>query len=139
VPAFSGWILRRFRHPSAFVPEEQLDGFFISRGIGLPGVHDLILGRNDDALSRITKTFIDLFPTVTHLRVRPESTTTKTITIELHGGTVLQPTRFSEGMLYYLAFAALGYIAPASLLLVEEPENGLHPSRIADHRGRAQA
>jgi predicted ATPase len=38
----------------------------------------------------------------------------------------------SEGMLYYIAFSALQYLEPASILLVEEPENGLHPSRIKE-------
>jgi len=35
-------------------------------------------------------------------------------------------------MLLYLAYAALSCLEPASVLLVEEPENGLHPARIAD-------
>ena len=38
----------------------------------------------------------------------------------------------SEGLLYFLAFSALPYLAPSSILLVEEPENGLHPARIRD-------
>ena len=38
----------------------------------------------------------------------------------------------SEGMLYYLAFAVLPYLDPTPLLLIEEPENGLHPTRIAE-------
>jgi predicted ATPase len=38
----------------------------------------------------------------------------------------------SEGLLFYLAYAALSYLEPASILLVEEPENGLHPQRIKD-------
>ena len=37
----------------------------------------------------------------------------------------------SEGLLYWLAFAALPYVSPVKLILVEEPENGLHPARIA--------
>src|SRR5262249_820210 len=37
-----------------------------------------------------------------------------------------------EGMLYWLAFAALPYLQPTPLILIEEPENGLHPSRIGD-------
>ncbi|EYE99981.1 Hypothetical protein CAP_1862 [Chondromyces apiculatus DSM 436] len=32
----------------------------------------------------------------------------------------------------YLAFAAIPYLEPASMLLIEEPENGLHPARIAE-------
>jgi predicted ATPase len=38
----------------------------------------------------------------------------------------------SEGLLYYLAFAAIKHLEPTSILLVEEPENGLHPIRIAE-------
>ena len=38
----------------------------------------------------------------------------------------------SEGLLYYLAFAALPHLEPVSLILIEEPENGLHPARIAE-------
>jgi predicted ATPase len=38
----------------------------------------------------------------------------------------------SEGLLYWLAYAALPYLEPTALLLIEEPENGLHPARIRD-------
>ncbi len=33
-------------------------------------------------------------------------------------------------MLYYLALSALRHLEPASMVLVEEPENGLYVSRI---------
>jgi predicted ATPase len=35
-------------------------------------------------------------------------------------------------MLYWLAFAVIEYLRPVGILLIEEPENGLHPSRIAE-------
>jgi predicted ATPase len=35
-------------------------------------------------------------------------------------------------MLYWLAFAVLPYLQPVPLILIEEPENGLHPSRIGE-------
>ena len=38
----------------------------------------------------------------------------------------------STGLLYYLVFATLPYLEPVSVLLVEEPENGLHPARIKE-------
>jgi predicted ATPase len=38
----------------------------------------------------------------------------------------------SEGLLYFLAFTALQHLEGSSLFLVEEPENGLHPARIAE-------
>jgi predicted ATPase len=44
---------------------------------------------------------------------------------------MVSASEMSEGLLYFLGFAALQYCG-SSLLLVEEPENGLHPSRIRD-------
>jgi len=38
----------------------------------------------------------------------------------------------SEGMLYWLAFAIIQHITPPAILLIEEPENGLHPARIRE-------
>lgn len=35
-------------------------------------------------------------------------------------------------MLYFLAFAALPHLTPTPLVTIEEPENGLHPVRIAE-------
>jgi predicted ATPase len=52
--------------------------------------------------------------------------------VELTDGRNIEARQLSEGMLYWLAFAALPYLGPASIILIEEPENGLHPSRIAE-------
>ncbi len=60
------------------------------------------------------------------------SNTQKTVQVKLHSGAVVPAELMSEGLLYFLAYAALPHLAPTSLLLVEEPENGLHPSRIHD-------
>ncbi|NJN00385.1 MAG: ATP-binding protein, partial [Aquincola sp.] len=38
----------------------------------------------------------------------------------------------SEGMLYWLAFAIVEHLSAPQVLLIEEPENGLHPSRIRE-------
>jgi predicted ATPase len=52
--------------------------------------------------------------------------------VKLLDGTEVRPEFMSEGMLYFLAFALLPYLRPVSLILIEEPENGLHPSRIVE-------
>ena len=41
-----------------------------------------------------------------------------------HSATTPTAEQMSEGLLYFLAFAALPHLEPTSLLLVEEPENG---------------
>ena len=52
--------------------------------------------------------------------------------VELVDGTRVRANAMSEGLLYFLAFSALRYLTTAKVILVEEPETGLHPSRIAD-------
>jgi hypothetical protein len=102
------------------------------QGFGLPAVYDAILNRQDDSMKHIVEQVRELFPTVKVVRLKTTSPNTKAIEVELKGGARV-PARFlSEGLLYYLAFEALPYLEPTSLLLVEEPENGLHPARIAD-------
>jgi predicted ATPase len=102
------------------------------QGFGLPAVYDAILNRQDDSMRAIVERVRELFPTVKAVRLKTTSPNTKAIEVELKSGARV-PARFlSEGLLYYLAFAALPYLEPTTLLLVEEPENGLHPARIAD-------
>jgi predicted ATPase len=48
----------------------------------------------------------------------------------LTDGRVLDARHVSEGLLYFLAFSVLEFLSPTPLLLLEEPENGLHPARI---------
>lgn len=120
------------KEPSQLIPEDHVVNFFDDRGKGLPGVYDAILNRGDDTYKSIVSRLRELFPTVKSLRLKVTSQNTKEIEIELVSGRKV-PARFmSEGMLFYLAFAALLHLEPASILLVEEPENGLHPARISD-------
>jgi predicted ATPase len=55
-----------------------------------------------------------------------------TVAAEMLDGTRVPVEHLSEGFLYFLAFAALRHLDPPSLLLIEEPENGLHPARIRE-------
>ncbi len=52
--------------------------------------------------------------------------------VKLADGTFVPAELMSEGLLYYLAYAVLPHLEPTALLLVEEPENGLHPARVAE-------
>ena len=73
-----------------------------------------------------------LFPTVKALRLENTTNATKMLGLTLHDGTIVGPAHMSEGMLYWLAFAIIEHLSPIELLLIEEPENGLHPSRIRE-------
>jgi predicted ATPase len=121
------------RDPSQLIPEGQELGFFTDRGTGLAGLFDALMNRSDRPVDAITERVRERFPTVKHIGLRNASTTHKELQIELVDGTKVPASMASEGLLYYLAFATLPYLhTHAGILLVEEPENGLHPARIRD-------
>lgn len=103
-----------------------------TRGEGLAAVYDALLSRRIHVFLEISQRFTALFPTARSIQLTNPSQTTKALGVELIDGRSIEATGLSEGMLYWLAFAALPYLQPAPLILIEEPENGLHPSRIGD-------
>jgi predicted ATPase len=72
------------------------------------------------------------FPTARELGTSNTTATTKAVQIVLRDGTVVPAEGISEGTLCWLAFAVQPLLDPAGVLLVEHPENGLHPHRIAE-------
>lgn len=119
------------RYASALIPHDRAVLFLDQRGRGLPGVLQSIQGRYYDAFQRINDDVRSLFPTIRYVQVVARSASELVVEAELTDGTRVPAAQVSEGLLYYLAFASIPYLAPSSILLVEEPENGLHPSRIA--------
>jgi energy-coupling factor transporter ATP-binding protein EcfA2 len=120
------------REPGGLIPADGKFDFRDEFGGGLPGILDAVLNRGDDSFLKIVDGVRRLFPTVRKIGLRPISSNTKAIEITLTSGARVPAEYASEGMLFYLAFAALQYLDPVAVLLVEEPENGLHPARIAD-------
>jgi predicted ATPase len=57
---------------------------------------------------------------------------TKALGVSLLDGVFVSAAGMSDGLLRWLAFAALPYLTQAALVLVEEPENGLDPASIRD-------
>jgi predicted ATPase len=103
------------------------------RGTNLAGLYDALRDRSMDRFAAISTRLVELFPTVRGLELRTTSQTQKVLAVTLRdGNTEVRSDAMSEGMLYYLAFAILGDLQPPAAYLVEEPENGLHPSRFRD-------
>ncbi len=102
------------------------------RGTGLPAVYDAIFNRTIERVAGINTEIRRLFPAVKAVRLDNLSTTEKAIAVELNDGTWVRAEQMSEGLLYYLAFAALRHTSSPGVLLIEEPENGLHPARIRE-------
>jgi predicted ATPase len=131
------------REPSPLLTNlSQLD-LAGDRGRGLPGMLDYLRDRDEAAFTSIREDVYRLFPAVQYLSLKAvEQYETagkgafpvqrKVIQIRLKDGTEVDADRISEGLLYYLAYRALQHVSPAAVLLVEEPENGLHPARVVE-------
>jgi predicted ATPase len=123
------------RQPGNLIPSSQTIDLQ-EKGIGLASVFDALMNRNIDGYISIRENMRKLFPTTASIGLKNVSINTsaigKILELELKTGARVPSSFMSEGMLYYMAYAALQYLEPASLILVEEPENGLHPSRIKE-------
>jgi energy-coupling factor transporter ATP-binding protein EcfA2 len=122
------------RKPGTLIPEGRplvLQG----RGTNLASLYDALRDRSNDRFTAISQNLVELFPTVRKLGLRATADVEKMLVVELLDGTVVPGAGMSEGMLYFLAFAILGELQPPAAYLIEEPENGLHPSRIREVMG----
>jgi predicted ATPase len=120
------------RQPAALIPDHQGIVFADERGAGLASVFDAIVNRDTDAFMAIQAEVRSLFPSVSKIGLINVSKSAKEIAATLVDGTRVGAREMSEGLLYYLGFAALKYLDGTRLFLVEEPENGLYPARIAE-------
>lgn len=120
------------RQPRNLIPRHAPLRFVDERGTGLPSVLDAIRDRDETAYAALRDRFLAMFPLVKRLHLRAENETQKSIEVELQNGRSIGANLMSEGMLYFLAFLAVAHAHAAPVLLVEEPENGLHPSRVGE-------
>ena len=120
------------RKPSALISRNKALAFEDERGTGLPGVLEAIRDRDEAQWVALRERFLRMFPLVKQLHLPALNENQKIVEIELKSGQRATADLMSEGMLYFLAFLATQYADRPSVLLVEEPENGLHPSRIVE-------
>jgi predicted ATPase len=119
------------RQGAPLVAEGTPLAFHDERGTGLGSLLDAVFARNVRDYLALEESLKSLFPSVAGFRLYTDAGQRR-IGIRLINGTDVPAEYLSEGMLYFLAFAILPYLSPVSVILVEEPENGLHPSRIAE-------
>ena len=120
-------------------------------GFGLARVLDAILGFDRPQFEKLEFRFKQLFPLIQSLRIlstpgfqtQPTEdefvpllsrVTGKGIFVRFQGHDADVPaTHLSEGVLLMLAYLAILYSpVPPRLLLIEEPENGIHPKRLQE-------
>jgi ABC-type uncharacterized transport system ATPase subunit len=120
------------REASALIPEGTPLRFIDERGLWLPGVYDAIASRDVATYMALSNRLAKLFPFVKNVSLVNASPQTKALGVLLDDGVFISSATASDGLLRWLAFAAVPYLAPAALILVEEPENGLHPAAVRD-------
>jgi predicted ATPase len=120
------------RKPSALIPRHAALAFQDERGSGLPGVLEAIRDRDEEHWIALRDRFLSMFPLVRKLHLPSLSENQKIVEIELKSGRRITADLMSEGMLYFLAFLAALHAERPSVLLIEEPENGLHPARVGE-------
>lgn len=133
--------------PVTLSPQRQ--GRMEFNGFGLPQLLDEI--RNDrEGFAQLESRFTSFFPyilavelpvrdafeasAVDYRRVKPaEYTGGKGIEFRLDNGSKLPAENTSDGVMLVLAYLALLHLPnPPRFLLIEEPENGIHPARLKE-------
>jgi predicted ATPase len=125
------WDPDAIRRPCELIPEGR-SLTVGEKGEGLPAIYEAILSRDRAAFDEIEAGVRRHFPTVKEIWLPTSSDFKKALGVTLNDGTRVHADVMSEGLLYWLAFAALPHVDPTAILLIGEPENGLHPSRISE-------
>lgn len=122
-----------------------------SDGFGLAMCLDDMLGQSRQKFDSLEKRFVEEFPLFESIRLRrmegysgpvddpervPKLTKAagKGIEFKLKGSSqVIPATQVSDGVLIVLAYLTLMHLPePPQYLLIEEPENGVHPKRLKE-------
>lgn len=102
------------------------------KGEGIPAIYEAILSADRPAFDEIEAGLRRHFPTVKGIWLPTSDGSKKALGVTLNNGTKVRADVMSEGLLYWLAFAVLPRVASGAFLLIEKPENGLHPSQISE-------
>ncbi len=143
------WSARNLALPTALNPERRfrIEG----NGFGLPTLIDDLLNYDRDSFAALEREFTQIFPHVRTIALvqqqgfnSPVDQSDETLTLQPSAGKQvvfrlkntdrdLPASQAAEGMLYILGYLALMYLPqPPRVLLIEEPENGIHPNRVGD-------
>jgi predicted ATPase len=125
------WDPDAIRQPCELIAEGGVLSFG-ERGERVPVIYDAVLSRDRAAFDDIEAGVRRHFPSVKSIWLPTLNPSRKGLGVILKDGTRVPAHEMSEGLLYWLAFAILPHVDPTAFLLIEEPENGLHPSRIAE-------
>ena len=143
------WSARNLALPTALNPDRRfrIEG----NGFGLPTLIDDLLNYDRENFFALEREFVQIFPHVRTIALvqqkgfsSPVDQADETLALKPSAGKQivfrlkntdrdLPASQAAEGMLYILGYLALMYLPkPPRVLLIEEPENGIHPNRVGD-------
>jgi predicted ATPase len=108
------------------VPELAVDG------TGLPTLLSVLAGAERERLAAIEEQFKKAVPTLDGFRILPTPEGNHRLVFKLAGDMgQVEASQVSDGAMLFLGFLSLlHHPSPASVLLIEEPETGVHPGRL---------
>jgi predicted ATPase len=102
-------------------------------GSSVPAFLDYLLRRDRDRFDRILTALRELVRGIEDLRISTPDPSQRRIELVIENGLEIPGDDASTGVRLMLFFIALAYHpSPPKLILVEEPENGVHPKRLVD-------
>lgn len=143
------WIPRFLAMPVA--PDSQRRFRMDTSGFGLALCLDDILGYDRDRFNQLENRFRQIFPQIMSIKLiaepaykSPVDTTDQIPAFQAaegkglyfefkNDGQLIPAAQMSDGIMLVLAYLTILYLPkPPRLLLIEEPENGIHPKRLLE-------
>lgn len=99
----------------------------------VPAFVDYMLRRDRKRFDEFEATMCSLVPGLEKIDVRTPEASTRSLDLVIEGGFEIPAGQASVGLRLMLFFVALTYHPdPPEMILLEEPENGVHPKRLDD-------
>jgi predicted ATPase len=114
-------------------PEDQGAPSIASNGEGAPALLDYLLRRDRKRFFAALAAMRELVPGLEDAEIATPHPATRRLDLAIEKGLHLHANLSSSGVRLLLVFVALAYHpSPPKIILLEEPETGLHPRRLGD-------
>ena len=115
------------------LPDEHGPPQMDSSGELTPALLDYLLRRDRQRFFELVGALRDLVPGLEEVEIATPDPGTRRIDLVIEMGLRIPADQASAGLRLLLFFVSLAYHpAPPRLILLEEPENGVHPKRLGD-------
>ncbi len=102
-------------------------------GSGVPSLLDYLLRRDQKRFFDMVDAVRKLVPGLDELGIATPKSETRRLDLVIENGLRIPAAQASSGVRLLLFFISLAFHpSPPKLILLEEPENGIHPKRLAD-------